>query len=127
EKWTGFREHHLESRAANWELHPPVLPEQIKRIASELSHLGLTPLTIQVLANRGLLELADIETFVNPPDISKFPDPTLLTDMAQAVERIQAAIQSGERIVVYGDFDADGVTSTALLTMALRHFGAHVE
>jgi len=80
-----------------------------------------------VLANRGFLEPADIETFVNPPDISKFPDPTLLTGMAQAVDRIEAAIQSGERIVVYGDFDADGVTSTALLTIALRHFGARVE
>ena len=41
--------------------------------------------------------------------------------------RIERAIKSGERIVVYGDFDADGVTSTALLTLALRHFGAKVE
>jgi single-stranded-DNA-specific exonuclease len=92
-----------------------------------MSHLGLTPLSIQVLANRGFLEPDDIETFVRPPDISTFPDPTLLTGMAQAVERIQAAIQGEEHIVVYGDFDADGVTSTALLTLALRHFGAHVE
>jgi single-stranded-DNA-specific exonuclease len=117
----------LESRAAHWELHPPVPPEHIKRISSELPHLGLTALSIQVLANRGFVEPDGIQEFVNPPDISKFPDPTLLTGMSEAVARIQAAIQSGECIVVYGDFDADGVTSTALLTLALRHFGAQVE
>ncbi len=117
----------MESRAAHWELHTPVSPDLVKLIQSELSHFELTPLSIQVLSNRGLSELADIQDFVKPPDISNFPDPTLLTGMAEAVQRIQTAIQAGERIVVYGDFDADGVTSTALLTIALRHFGAHVE
>ncbi|MEO8285547.1 MAG: single-stranded-DNA-specific exonuclease RecJ [Chloroflexota bacterium] len=117
----------MESRSAHWELYAPVSPEQIKRISSELSHLELSPLLIQVLANRGLLEPGDIDSFINPPDISKFPDPALLTGMPAAVERISAAIQNHERIVVYGDFDADGVTSTALLTIALRHFGADVE
>jgi single-stranded-DNA-specific exonuclease len=80
-----------------------------------------------VLANRGFREPGEIESFVNPQDISKFPDPALLTGMTEAVTRIEAAIKAGEQIVVYGDFDADGVTSTALLTMALRHFGARVE
>jgi single-stranded-DNA-specific exonuclease len=117
----------LESRAAHWELHTPVSPELVKRIQSELPHLELTALTIQALANRGFAEPDDIETFVNPPEISTFPDPTLLTGMEKAVLRIERAIKSGERIVVYGDFDADGVTSTALLTLALRHFGGNVE
>ena len=47
--------------------------------------------------------------------------------MREAVDRIAQAISAGEQIVVYGDFDADGVTSTSLLTIALRHFGAKVE
>jgi single-stranded-DNA-specific exonuclease len=117
----------LESRAAHWELYKPVSADLVKRIQSELSHLELTALTVQVLANRGISEPGDIETFVNPPDISTFPDPTLLTGVEKAVQRIERAIRSGERIVVYGDFDADGVTATALLTLALRHFGAKVE
>lgn len=117
----------MEPRAAHWELHPPVSPEQVQRIQAELRHLELTPLAIQALSNRGLLDPADIDSFLHPPDISKYPDPTLLTGMAVAVARIQSAIVAGEHIVVYGDFDADGVTATALLTLALQHFGAQVE
>ncbi len=94
---------------------------------SELAHLRLTPLSVQLLANRGLTETAAIDEFLRPPDVSGYPDPSALTGMPEAVERISRAIESGERIVVYGDFDADGVTSTALLTLALRHFGANVE
>jgi single-stranded-DNA-specific exonuclease len=94
---------------------------------SELAHLRLTPLSVQLLANRGLIEPADIDEFLRPPDLAGYPDPMALMGMPEAVERISRAIESGERIVVYGDFDADGVTSTALLTLALRHFGAKVE
>jgi single-stranded-DNA-specific exonuclease len=94
---------------------------------SELSHLRLTPLSVQLLANRGLIESADIDEFLRPPDVSGYPDPSALTGMPEAVDRISQAIESSEPIVVYGDFDADGVTSTALLTLALRHFGAKVE
>lgn len=82
---------------------------------------------VRVLANRGVTEPEDIEAFVHPPDLSTYPDPLRLTGMPQAVERIAKAIANREKIVVYGDFDADGVTSTSLLTLALRHFGADVE
>ncbi len=82
---------------------------------------------VRVLANRGVTELEDIEAFVHPPDLATYPDPLRLTGMHQAVERIALAISNREKIVVYGDFDADGVTSTSLLTLALRHFGAEVE
>ena len=82
---------------------------------------------VRVLANRGVAEPEDVEAFVKPPDLASYPDPLRLAGMGDAVERIARAIQEGERIVVYGDFDADGVTSTSLLTLALRHFGAHAE
>lgn len=82
---------------------------------------------VQLLANRELTDPSEIETFLNPPDVSNYPDSMLMAGMKPAVERIRAAFKSGEKIVVYGDFDADGVTSTALLTTALRHFGANVE
>ncbi|HEX8597950.1 MAG TPA: single-stranded-DNA-specific exonuclease RecJ [Chloroflexia bacterium] len=117
----------MEPRSPHWHIHPRLSDEQVLRIQRELSHLGLTPLMVQLLANRGLLELEDIETFIQPQDVSQHPDPTMLTGMQPAVERICQALSSREKVVVYGDYDADGVTSTALLTTALRHFGADVE
>ncbi len=82
---------------------------------------------VRVMANRGITEPQDVEAFVKPPDLASYPDPLQLTGMSAAVERIARAISDNERIVVYGDFDADGVTSTSLLTLALRHFGAQAE
>ncbi len=57
----------------------------------------------------------------------RFDDPFRMKGVPEAVKRIRAAIRSTEAIVVYGDFDADGVTSTALLVQALAALGAHVE
>lgn len=59
--------------------------------------------------------------------IDKLQDPSLYTDMAAAVDRILEAIESGDRITVYGDYDVDGTTSTALLTHYLKSVGASVQ
>ena len=61
------------------------------------------------------------------PDWSKTYDPFLLAGMAQAVARIRQALEKGERILVYGDYDADGVTATALLVRVLEKLGGHPE
>src|SRR5579885_3756574 len=55
--------------------------------------------------------------------LEQIPDPLRLIDMRRALERIQHALHAREHITIYGDFDADGVTSTALLTRALRRLG----
>ncbi|MGA7730256.1 MAG: single-stranded-DNA-specific exonuclease RecJ [Chloroflexia bacterium] len=117
----------MEARPSRWEIHPEPDPLQAKQIQASLPHLQLTPLMVRVLANRGVSEPEDIEAFVKPPDLASYPDPLRLNGMGEAVARIERAIRDGERIVVYGDFDADGVTSTSLLTLALRHFGAHAD
>ena len=117
----------MKRRPPLWDLHPPLPAEEISRLQSELAHLELSPLSIQLLVNRGVREPADIQNFVEPPDVSAYPDPLLMTGMAAAVDRIGRAIEAGEKITIYGDYDADGVTSTALLTIALRHLGASVE
>ncbi len=93
-----------------------------KDISATLSHLH--PLLIQALYNRGIIDLAEVKSFLEPP--LEFRDPFGMKGMAEAVARIRDAIRAGEQIVVYGDFDADGVTSTALLVQALRAFGAKV-
>ncbi len=108
----------------------PAMPPTAKRweiaercppgIARLLSHLH--PILVQVLYNRGLVDPSDVAAFLQPP--TELRDPFSMTGMREAVGRIRAAIQAGERIVVYGDFDADGVTSTALLVEGLTALGA---
>lgn len=84
------------------------------------------PVIAQVLYNRGQDTPEKARAFLDGGD-GALHNPFALHGMAQAVERIRRAIKRGEQIVVYGDFDADGVTSTALLVQALRALGARVE
>jgi single-stranded-DNA-specific exonuclease len=75
----------------------------------------------QILFNRGLADAAQVEPFLRV-DKRLSPDPFLLPDMEIAVTRIYRAILGGEKIAIYGDFDADGITSTAVLVQGLRVF-----
>lgn len=77
---------------------------------------------LQILYNRKLTDEAHIQAFLEGR-YTETDDPFLLPDMEAAVARIEQAIERDERIVVYGDFDADGVTSTVLLVEALRGLG----
>ena len=89
------------------------------------STLGFTPLQAHLLYNRGITRPAEAEQFL-ANDASLTHDPDLLPDVDKAVERLKKAISSGEAIAVFGDFDVDGVTATALLTQSLRQLGAKV-
>lgn len=104
-------------RAKRWQVAPP-MPAEIKR---QLTHLP--PVLAQVLYNRGLTNAAEVQAFLDGRYLQE-TDPFLMPDMATAVARITRALTDGEKIVVYGDFDADGVTSSVLLTQALRALGA---
>lgn len=73
---------------------------------------------------RGLIEDGAIERFLNPR-LSSLSDPMLLPGMTTAVDRIWRAVDSGERIVVFGDYDVDGITSAALLQRALSSLGGN--
>jgi len=75
---------------------------------------GLSPLLLQLLSNRGLTEEKSIKSFLYG-GINDLEEPFLLKDMDRAVERIDRAVKNGERIIVYGDYDVDGITATALL------------
>lgn len=85
---------------------------------------SLDPFTALILVSRGITEYEDVEEFFDN-DFS-FCDPFLITDMDKAVERIEKAIDEFERICVFGDYDADGVTSTALMYSYLSEKGADV-
>lgn len=86
---------------------------------------GVNPLVVQLLYNRGISEPSQIETFLNA-DSALESDPFLLPDIHQAVGRTYQALLSGEEIAIYGDFDADGITATALLVLGLSTLGGKV-
>lgn len=78
----------------------------------------------KMILNRGLATKDTLETFLNQEEISY--DPFLFSQMEQAVKRIQKAIEAQEPILIYGDYDADGVTGTSILMRCLRELGALV-
>ena len=91
----------------------------------ELNHL-----TAKILSNRNILgkemDYNDIRKFLNPTR-NDFYDPFLLPDMEKAIDRIEEAITKNEKILIYGDYDADGITSTTLLTKFFKDIGINVE
>ncbi len=97
---------------SRWNLLPPI-PDQCLINAS-----GFSPLIAQLLYNRGLTEPSQVESFFTA-DERLSGNPLLLPDMHQAVARIYQALLSGENIAIYGDFDTDGITATALLVQGL--------
>lgn len=97
-----------------------VAPKVPAHVHQQLGHIH--PVMLQVLYNRGIIKPGDIQAFLEGHYLES-TDPFLLPDMDKAVARIEQAIDQEETIIVYGDFDADGVTSTVLLTQALRGLG----
>jgi single-stranded-DNA-specific exonuclease len=86
--------------------------------------LGISETTARVLLRRGHADAATARAFLAGADPGH--DPRLLGDMNAACERIRAAIASGQRICVHGDYDADGICATALAVLVLRELGADV-
>src|SRR5262245_40494598 len=98
-----------------WTVAPPqpVLAEHLA------ARLGVSPLLAQCLLNRGHSEPEQISRFLEPR-LKYLADPFLLPNMAAAVDRLFMARERGEPLVIFGDYDVDGVTATALLVEALR-------
>lgn len=92
---------------------------------SHLSQYDVNPILAQILFNRGFEDPEEAQHFLYNKDLRN-EDPYIMKDMKIAVERITSAIANKEPIVVYGDFDADGVTSTTLMLQVLNALGADV-
>lgn len=88
--------------------------------------LGITPVTAQLLINRGVYTVEQGRWFLDC-ELGKLPHPLQLKDMDKAVSRVLKAVELREKILVYGDYDADGITSTTLTTHLLRRLGADVD
>lgn len=95
--------------------------------AAELERrLKLPPLVASLLVTRGLADPEEAAAFL-AGSMEDLHDPFLLSGMREAVPRIRQALENRERILIYGDYDADGVSSTALMICLMRHVGADFE
>ena len=109
------------SPAPNWKL-----PNRNVEAQHDLvTELGLNPLISQILINRNILTPEDAKKFLFP-SLRDLHNPFLLEDMTAGVERVITAIQTGENIVVFGDYDVDGITSTVILVKFLQDICDHV-
>jgi single-stranded-DNA-specific exonuclease len=107
--------------AKRWRIHP----HDQDRIAA-LSHAARIPAVVaQLLLCRGISAPAVAKRFLDPK-LSELRDPDALPGCTDAAERIHRAITAGRRIVIYGDYDVDGVTGTAQLWLCLKMLGANV-
>jgi single-stranded-DNA-specific exonuclease len=95
----------------------------IARLADALS---ISPILAQLLLNRQMSLPDAARRFLRPP-LADLYEPELLPGVREAGERLHAAVQAGKRICVYGDYDVDGVTATAILLQVLRLFNAAVD
>ncbi len=101
-----------------WHVAPKIPAEELSKFT------GYSTVMAQLLYNRGFSDLPSADSFLN--DNGEFFDPFLLKDMEKAVGLIFSAIDSDDQIAVYGDYDVDGISATALMTQVLTKFGARV-
>ena len=97
-------------------------PSLIARLADKL---GLHKRLVELLVSRGIDTEDAILRFIRPEE-SDFNDPFCMKNMREIVTRINSAIDSGEKIVVYGDYDADGVCSASILSLYFSYRGSDV-
>ena len=108
--------------AARWVL-PRISKEAARGLAEELA---VQPVVANVLANRGSRDSAAARDFLYPA-LGLLRDPSLMRDMDAAAARLGSAIRTGEPILLYGDYDADGTASIVVLKKAVEILGGRVD
>ncbi|AYF99710.1 single-stranded-DNA-specific exonuclease RecJ [Lactococcus allomyrinae] len=106
-----------------WKITETVLPEEFKKLTKKYK---LDELTSNILYSRGIRDADTIENFLRP-SLEELHDPFLLHDMKKATDRILSAVENGENILIYGDYDADGMTASSVMKTALDELGAEVQ
>lgn len=103
------------------------LDARSRHVATAIAQTSDVPeLVSRVLAGRGV-EQEDAEAFLNPSIRDLMPDPAVLTQAEEAAERIGHAITAGEQVAIFGDYDVDGASASALLYRFLTHYGVESE
>ncbi len=97
----------------NWTFVPTPDPKEVELLAEQLKTTK-NPYFLQLLVSRGIKTFEQAKAFMLP-ELSQLHDPFLMKDMDKAVERLSRALEDGEKILVYGDYDVDGTTSVAVM------------
>ena len=98
-----------------WKLRPSVSGDT-------LENADLPPIVARLLNSRGVTDRSELDSFLNPI----LHEPSLLPGMEEATDRLRSAIDEGETVGIFGDFDVDGVTSTALMAQGCTDLGLKV-
>jgi single-stranded-DNA-specific exonuclease len=101
-------------------------PEQAEAISNLMEVLNVPESIARLLAIRGISSFEDAKQFFRPT-LNELHDPFLMKDMDRASERLSLAIRSNEKVLVYGDYDVDGTTATAIMYSFLKEFGVEVD
>ncbi|WP_102345444.1 single-stranded-DNA-specific exonuclease RecJ [Bacillus sp. Marseille-P3661] len=103
-----------------------IIQNDDQKVQALSKELGISPLVARLLVNRQIDTVAEARSFLNV-NAEEFHDPFLLDSMDITIKRIETAIQNEEKILVFGDYDADGVSSTTVMLRALREKGANAD
>lgn len=104
----------------------PLSPEQEKQKVQLSEELGISPILCQLLVQRGITTFDEAKRFFRP-QLDDLHDPFQMNDMDKAVERLNSAMGRKEKILIYGDYDVDGITAVALVYKFLRQFYSNVD
>ena len=99
-----------------WKMREGADDANVRQLSSEL---GVDPVLAELLVQRGVCTFEQARSFFRP-NLDLLHDPFLMQDMDKAVERVRKAVTSGEKILVYGDYDVDGTTAVSLVFSFLR-------
>ncbi len=105
-----------------WKL-PQADSERVKNL---IDKTGISEIAAQILGGRGVTQPDEASVYIGQQGKEKMHDPFLMKDMQAAVDRLSRAVEEGEQIAVYGDYDCDGITATAMLYTYLEDLGARV-
>ncbi|GKQ42635.1 single-stranded-DNA-specific exonuclease [Companilactobacillus sp. RD055328] len=106
-----------------WEQRKKIDNEQVENISNKL---GLPIISTQLLVARGLNTEDEINEFLDT-SLDKLDDPFKLNDMQKAIDRIELALDNNEKMIIYGDYDSDGLTSTSIMKEAIEIIGGEVD
>ncbi|MDZ7315081.1 MAG: single-stranded-DNA-specific exonuclease RecJ [candidate division KSB1 bacterium] len=105
-----------------WVIEEAQDPEKVSALSAALN---IPPVIAEILLRRGVNDLESAKRFFRP-SLDQLYDPFRLRDMSTAVERLRRAVLSDEEIMIYGDYDVDGITAVSFLYLLLKELGAHV-
>jgi len=111
------------AKESKWILKAPADAGKVNRLATEV---GIDSVLAELLVKRGVETFEEARSFFRP-NLANLHDPFLMKDMDRAVERLHAAVVSGEKILIYGDYDVDGTTAVALVYSFVSRFTKNID